>query len=62
MALEELKNNKINSDDFSKKVGKYSFLVNKELMEQYNGFTVDFNDGWLSKGFRIIPGVATKGC
>ena len=59
MALEEPKNNK---DDYTKKIGKYNFLVNKELMEQYNGFTIDFNDGWLSKGFRIIPGVATKGC
>lgn len=50
MALDESKDNdlKIESEGFE-------FLVEENLKELYNKFSVDYSDTWLRKGFIIAP-------
>lgn len=36
-------------------VNGYTFLVEEDLLDAYNGFTIDYSDSWLKKGFSVIP-------
>lgn len=37
-------------------------VVEKDLLKQFDGFTIDYSDSWFSKGFRILPGVGGSTC
>jgi iron-sulfur cluster assembly protein len=58
IALEELKN----EEDFSNEINGIHVVVEKEILKQYNGFKIDYLDGWFNKGFRIIPGAGGSSC
>lgn len=50
LALDELK-----EGDASIEVGDYTFLIEKDLTESFNAFTIDYSDSWLRRGFSVIP-------
>lgn len=56
LALEEPK-----EDDEVIKSGDYNFVMDKELLDLYGKFTVDYSDNWLKRGFSIIPDGASNG-
>ena len=37
------------------KVDDFVFLTDDVLQENFQKFTIDYNDGWLRKGFTVIP-------
>nr|WP_156782432.1 hypothetical protein [Geosporobacter ferrireducens] len=53
---------KEDTQDSFEEVNGLKFLVDKELLQQFQGFTIDYSDGWFSKGFRIIPGIGGASC
>ena len=48
--------------DFFHEINGINVLVEKELLKQFNGFKIDYSDGWFNKGFRIIPGIGGSSC
>lgn len=57
IALDEQKEN----DDVTN-IGQYSFLVDKELIDTYGTFNVDYTNDWLRKGFHIVPNRGGSSC
>lgn len=57
LALEEPKDNDeiIKTDDFN-------FVMEKDLIEQYGKFTIDYSDNWLKRGFSVIPDRGGSSC
>ena len=43
-------------------VDDLTFLMESELEEMFNAFTVDYSDNWLRKGFSVIPDGFTSTC
>jgi Fe-S cluster assembly iron-binding protein IscA len=37
-------------------------IVEKDLLDQFKNFKVDYSDGWFSKGFKITAGIGGSGC
>ena len=58
-SLEGLKDENM---DFFHEINGINVLVEKELLKQFNGFKIDYSDGWFNKGFRIIPGIGGSSC
>lgn len=50
LALDELKDR-----DKKVEVGGFTFLIEKDLADTFKGFTIDYSDNWLRRGFSIIP-------
>lgn len=50
LALDELK-----SRDKKVEVGDFTFLIEKDLADNFKGFTIDYSDNWLRRGFSVIP-------
>lgn len=50
LALDEQKD----GDDVTK-IGDYTYLVDKDLLNSYGTFNVDYVNDWLRRGFHIIP-------
>lgn len=48
--------------DVKKESGKYSFLVEEGLAENYGKFTIDYSDNWLRRGFTVIPDRGGASC
>lgn len=44
------------------KIGEYSYLVDKDLINIYGAFTIDYTDDWLRKGFHISPDRGGSSC
>lgn len=59
MALE---GSKSETKDLVEDINGLKVVVEKDLMTQFNGFKIDFSDGWLNKGFTIIPGIGGATC
>lgn len=58
LALDEPKEN-----DLSVKVDEFDFVIEDNLKDVYGGFDVDYNTGWLQKGFVVVPtGGSTASC
>ncbi|MCK9443352.1 MAG: hypothetical protein M0Q14_02275 [Tissierellaceae bacterium] len=43
-------------------VDDLTFLMEGELEEMFDAFTVDYSDNWLRKGFSVIPDGFTSTC
>ncbi len=41
--------------DIEIKVDDFVFLADSILEENYQKFTIDYNDSWIRKGFTVIP-------
>ena len=48
IALDEHKD-----EDYSKFLEGVTYVAEKELVNKYGGFKVDYSDSWLTKGFKI---------
>lgn len=49
--------------DIETKVEDFTFLMDGLLQENFDKFTIDYNDNWLRKGFTVIPnGQEPGGC
>jgi len=57
LALDEQKEN-----DEITNVGEFNFVVEKELIDSYGEFNIDYEDSWLRRGFHIMPGVGGSSC
>lgn len=57
MALEELKDGDHMEEHSGLKIG-----VEKDFLEIYQGFEVDFKKNWFSKGFVVLPKVGRSRC
>lgn len=53
IALEGSKNEK---EDYSTDINGLQIVVENDILKNFNGFTIDYSDSWLNRGFRIIPG------
>lgn len=58
LTLDESKQNK----DYLHETNNVKIVVEKDLLRQYNGFKIDYSNNWISKGFRIIPGIGGSSC
>ena len=47
--------------DYMEEVEGIQVIVEKELLEKFNRFTIDYSDRWFRKGFIIVPGVGVGG-
>lgn len=50
LALDELKDR-----DKKVEVGDFIFLIEKDLADTFKGFTIDYSDNWLRRGFSVVP-------
>jgi len=50
ITLDELK-----ETDYSEKFEDGTIVVDKELIEMFKGFEIDFQKSWISKGFIVTP-------
>lgn len=41
--------------DIETKVDGFVFLTDEMLQENFQKFTIDYNDSWIRKGFTVIP-------
>ena len=57
-----LEGSKSEKKDLINEINEIKVVVEKDLVTQFNGFKIDFSDGWFNKGFRIIPGVGGSTC
>ena len=57
LALDELK-----EGDASVEVGDYTFLIEEDLTESFNAFTIDYSDSWLRRGFSVTPDRGGSSC
>ena len=49
--------------DLVTQIDDLTFLLEKDFAESFDIFTVDYNDGFLRKGFTVLPnGLASSGC
>ncbi|MCT4605010.1 MAG: hypothetical protein N4A64_02750 [Marinisporobacter sp.] len=37
-------------------------IVEKDLLDQFKNFKIDYSNGWFAKGFKIIAGVGGSDC
>lgn len=59
MTLEE---SKPNGTKYVEDKNGIKFLVEEGLLEQFHGFTIDYKDGWFSRGFQVIPNFGGSTC
>lgn len=57
LALDELKDG-----DAKTEIDDFTFLVEEDLAEAFNAFTVDYSDSWLRRGFSVIPDRGGSSC
>lgn len=57
IALDEQKAN-----DFAQIYEDINYIVEKDLIEQFGSFEIDFVKGFLSKGFQVRPKVGGSNC
>lgn len=43
-------------------IQEQKFVVEKELVEIYKGFSVDYSDSWMGKGFTISTQMGGSSC
>ena len=57
IALDEQKEN-----DYVVKEDGVNYVTEKELIDKYGSFVVDYSNGWLYKGFKIQPSYGGSSC
>lgn len=50
LALDEQK-----EGDSVTEVDGYTFVVEEDLLDVFSGFTIDYSDSWLKRGFNVVP-------
>ena len=49
-------------NDYAMKIGDQNFVVENELIDVYQGFEIDFQDNWFSKGFTVRATYGGSSC
>ena len=57
LALDEQK-----EGDAKTEAGDFTFLLEEELVDNFDAFTIDYNDNWLRKGFSVTPDKGGSSC
>lgn len=57
LALDEHKDG-----DAELRIEDFTFLMENTLTDNYGSFKIDYNDGWLRRGFSVIPAGFSGGC
>lgn len=57
IALDEQK-----QDDYVQEHKGVNYVIGKELIDQFQGFEIDYVKGFLSKGFQIKPSYGGSSC
>lgn len=57
IALDEQKEN-----DYIVKDDELNYVVEKDLIDRYGGFEVDYSKGWLYKGFEVRTNKGGSSC
>lgn len=59
IALEEQENKE---KDYYEETNGLKIVVEKDLLDQYKSFEIDYSDSWFRKGFSIQTGTGGSGC
>lgn len=59
IALEEAKDE---VKDHIEKVNDFNIVVEKELLEQFKKFIIDYSNSWFSRGFTVFTGNGMSSC
>lgn len=59
IALDEAKDDE---KDHYEKIENLNILVEKDLLGLYKNFSIDYSNGWLNKGFKVVPGLGGSSC
>lgn len=51
-----------NDSDLLVDSGEIKFIINKDVVEQFGVFQVDYSNNWLRKGFMVIPDHGGSSC
>ena len=57
LALDEQK-----EGDAKTEAGDFTFLLEEELVDNFDAFTIDYSDNWLKKGFSVVPDKGGSTC
>ena len=57
LALDEQK-----EGDAKTEAGDFTFLLEEELVDNFDAFTIDYSDNWLKKGFSVVPDKGGSSC
>lgn len=52
----------VKENDEVKKMNDLSIIVEKNLLEIYGGFDIDFLDSWIGKDFVVLPTMGGSTC
>ena len=50
------------ANDYIKKVNNINIVVEKSLLDQFNGFTINYSSSWFNKGFTVFPNSGRSSC
>lgn len=53
---------RVKENDQTKEVEGINIIVEKDLVELYDGFDIDFLDSWIGKDFVVLPTKAGSSC
>lgn len=51
-----------NDDDMLVESNEINIIVNKDIIDQYGSFSIDFSNNWLRKGFVVSPSYGGSSC
>lgn len=57
MALDERKE----GDDIME-IDDYTIVLEEDLIENFDSFTIDYSDSWLKRGFSVASNIGSGSC
>lgn len=51
-----------NEKDYYEEVNGLKMIIEKDLLNQFKDFKIDYSDGWFRKGFTITAGRGGSSC
>lgn len=52
----------VKETDYKKELSNISIIVEKDLLELYGGFDIDFLDSWIGKDFVVLSTKGASNC
>jgi iron-sulfur cluster assembly protein len=57
-----LEGSKDDTKDHYEEINGLKLIVEKDILNQFHNFHIDYSDGWFSRGFRISAGMGGSSC
>lgn len=57
-----LEGSKDDEKDHYEEINGFRILVEKDVLDQYKSFNIDYADSWFGKGFKINAGTGGSSC